>query len=219
MQQAARLKVRANLTEKWVYELPAARAYLAFAREFQLSNLIITVISIALVAVMAAAGLYYGGEAFMDAQAKAQANEIVKAFEQANAALQLYNADNGTEWKVNGWNSLDFLVPRYLSSIPFPKAATKMPTSVCNGSGLCMFYGGGAQYSPVMYVKIDAKNINVCKQIEALRTGTVPETITDWTWYNFIPGARLACMYDTALMFNGWDHFYIAYYGIYRAPK
>ncbi len=184
-----------------------------------MSNLIITVISIALVAVAALMGAYYGGEAFMQGQAKAQANEIVNAFEQANAALQFYNAENSTQWEPSGWNDLDFLVPKYLSSVPFPDAATKTLTYNCSGKALCVFYGVGAMNSPVMYVRMDASKINVCKQIEALRTGVVPATITDYVYYNFIPGAKIACMLDTGLKFDAPTSYYVAYYGIYGTPK
>ena len=89
-----------------------------------MANLIITVISIALVAVAALMGAYYGGEAYMQGQAKAKANEIVNAFEQVSAALQMFQA-NGSVLTYNltasGYNygsDLSQLVPSYIQQIP-----------------------------------------------------------------------------------------------------
>lgn len=52
-------------------------------------NLIISIVSIALVALMSAAGLYYGGKAWSDGAARGEARQLVSSAEQAASALQL----------------------------------------------------------------------------------------------------------------------------------
>lgn len=59
-----------------------------------MANLIITVISIALVAVAALMSAYFGGAAFIDGQAKARANTLVSHAEQLAAAARLWSANN-----------------------------------------------------------------------------------------------------------------------------
>ena len=54
-----------------------------------MANLIITVISIALFAVAAIMGAYYGGTAFMDGQAKARSNKIINVMTQTELAYNL----------------------------------------------------------------------------------------------------------------------------------
>jgi hypothetical protein len=77
-------------------------------------SLIITIISIALVAALAVATIYYGGSAFTQGTAKANASALVSAGQQVTGALTLYANDNGgtratTATLVSG---------QYLSAIP-----------------------------------------------------------------------------------------------------
>jgi outer membrane PBP1 activator LpoA protein len=51
-------------------------------------NLIITIISIALVVAMAAAAVYYGGTAFTQGTAKANAATLVTQAQQINGAIE-----------------------------------------------------------------------------------------------------------------------------------
>ena len=84
-----------------------------------MANLIITVISIALVAVAALMGAYYGGSAFMEGQAKANANSLVQGAEQIKGALTMYATNHSGSYNgaLSG-NTLAPLVPDYLSTIP-----------------------------------------------------------------------------------------------------
>jgi len=59
-------------------------------------NLIISIVSIALVAAMSAAGLYYGGKAWSDNAASGEARQIVSSAEQVAAALQLRMSIKGS---------------------------------------------------------------------------------------------------------------------------
>ena len=56
-------------------------------------SLIITIISIALVAALALATLYYGGNAFNKGSAEANASKIINEGQQVNGAVQLARAD------------------------------------------------------------------------------------------------------------------------------
>lgn len=58
-------------------------------------SLIVTIISIALVAALALATLYYGGSAYTDSQARADAARSVNAGQQISGAVALYGAREG----------------------------------------------------------------------------------------------------------------------------
>lgn len=86
-----------------------------------MANLIITVISIALVAVAALMGAYYGGTAFMDGQAKAHANYLIESGKQLAGAWQLYANDHVGSYVLStpywyGFPTSNDLVPKYNSN-------------------------------------------------------------------------------------------------------
>jgi hypothetical protein len=81
-----------------------------------MANLIITIISIALVAVAAIMGAYYGGTAFLEGQAKARANAIINKAQQIGAAWILYTSTNGGARDITPWSSL--VTGSYLQSTP-----------------------------------------------------------------------------------------------------
>lgn len=88
-----------------------------------MKNLLVTILSIVLSAIMALTGIFYGGAAFSQGQAKAAANRIIAAGNQVVAALQLYAQRNGgtmptyTEWTNTPYYSTS-LVSRYLNAHP-----------------------------------------------------------------------------------------------------
>lgn len=59
-------------------------------------SLIITIISIALVAALAVATIYYGGDIFSQQGTKAKAVKVVNAGQQINGAIEVYKAQKGT---------------------------------------------------------------------------------------------------------------------------
>jgi len=61
------------------------------------SNLIITIISIALVAVVALVGIFYGGQIYESYQINAMTNTLLSEAKQLNGALQAYEASNPGE--------------------------------------------------------------------------------------------------------------------------
>jgi len=58
-------------------------------------SLIITLISIALVAALALATLYYGGQAFTDGSTRAEVAKVLQERTQVSGALTLYKANHG----------------------------------------------------------------------------------------------------------------------------
>jgi len=104
-----------------------------------MSNLIITIISIALVAVLAIAGIFYGGAAYQNAQAKAYAVAIADQATQINNAIVQWTSDHGgasflaamdepgccgNNGMNAGWNSpsniINQLVPNYMQTMNSP---------------------------------------------------------------------------------------------------
>lgn len=80
-------------------------------------SLIITIISIALVAALALATLYYGGSAFNRGSAGAEAARLINEGQQLNGAVAIAEADaaaGGTA--VTNWDGL--VTGNYLSQLP-----------------------------------------------------------------------------------------------------
>ncbi len=80
-------------------------------------SLIITIISIALVAALALATLYYGGDAFNRGSAAAVASQLINEGQQVNGAVAIASADaaaGGTA--VTTWGGL--VTGEYLSQLP-----------------------------------------------------------------------------------------------------
>lgn len=76
-------------------------------------SLIITIISIALVAILALATLYYGGRAFLAGSAEAKASEVINTAQQISGASALYMTETGAPVA-----KLSDLPPSYLKVIP-----------------------------------------------------------------------------------------------------
>lgn len=83
-------------------------------------SLIITIISIALVAALAIASVYYGGDAFTQGTAKANAATVVAQAQQVSAANTLYKNDNGG---ANAANVAALVSGNYLQAAPVMPAA------------------------------------------------------------------------------------------------
>ncbi|HRJ12306.1 MAG TPA: hypothetical protein PKW15_03570 [Alphaproteobacteria bacterium] len=90
-----------------------------------MANLIITIISIALVAVAALMGAYYGGTAFMEGQAKARAVKVINDFAQIEGAIKLYGVNNAGTSVLPGapfYNPVagdwSVLIPTYMANEP-----------------------------------------------------------------------------------------------------
>ena len=81
-------------------------------------SLIITIISIALVAALALATLYYGGDAFNQGRADAEASKILNQGQQMLGAADLFHANRGRYPN----NVAELVSADYLKSIPLAQA-------------------------------------------------------------------------------------------------
>jgi alpha-tubulin suppressor-like RCC1 family protein len=82
-------------------------------------SLIITVITIALVAVLALATLYYGGAAFTQSSAAATAGKLINQGQQLIGAAELFRVENG-RWPAS---VQEMVMSSYLRSVPVAKSA------------------------------------------------------------------------------------------------
>jgi hypothetical protein len=87
-------------------------------------QLIVAVISIALVAALALASIFYGGEAFTRSQLKAQVTTMINQAQQISGAQTLYKTDKGGLVPAD----VSALVPDYLAVAP--TAPNKITTSI-----------------------------------------------------------------------------------------
>ena len=120
-----------------------------------MSNLIITIISIALIAIAAVMGIYYGGAAYVNANAQAAANKIMSDAQQMAAAFLLYsqanNGTTGTPGLDDGNNDETFaflVIPKYLTQLPTIPASITPPTMEGTGDNLTNAgYNGGQPFN------------------------------------------------------------------------
>jgi hypothetical protein len=92
-------------------------------------NLIITVISIALVAALALASIYYGGPALSKGSAKATAATLVNQGQQISGANTMYAQENGG---ADAAALSDLQTAEYLSSVPTPPVGTAWAIDTVN---------------------------------------------------------------------------------------
>lgn len=78
-------------------------------------SLIITIISIALVGLLAVAAVFYGGDAFTEGNQKAEAAKRIGAGQQIVSAIHMYQADNASLPSTLSELSSN---KRYLTAVP-----------------------------------------------------------------------------------------------------
>ena len=105
-------------------------------------SLIITIISIALVAALALATIYYGGNAFNKGSAEAKASQLINEGQQINGAVAMFNADSvsGADLKGTTFAASDDIAnlsPTYLAQTPagWTGTATKAMATVTGVKG------------------------------------------------------------------------------------
>jgi len=107
----------------------------------QMSNLVITIISIALAAIIAIMGMWYGGSAFTNSSANAQATTMIVQADQIANAIRLWSSDNGgaqdlagsrgNQCRLNsGPLGTALINGKYLQSIP----GQDFHSSICNNT-------------------------------------------------------------------------------------
>ncbi|HCM84024.1 MAG TPA: hypothetical protein PKW15_01590 [Alphaproteobacteria bacterium] len=141
-----------------------------------MANLIITIISIALVAVAALMGAYYGGTAFLQGQGKAYANSFVSQGEQIIAAWSIYAADRGGSWTLANVAALSSVSPAYITSAPQPPAGVtnSAAPSVWTTVNLSDISAGTSTTFNAVYVRLtdDSAGANVCNLVSQMIGGS-----------------------------------------------
>lgn len=192
-----------------------------------MTNLIVTIISIILVAVAAMMGTYYAGEAFYNGQAKAKANSIVNAANQIEGAIRIWAATNmKSNTDFPDWNSTtgasSQLISAYLVQMPRPFEDKKFELLMVDSSGnIAPLTSNGTTYGPIsapgyfmgLYMRLDntpsTDSIPLCREINRISVGntTVPNT-ADFMGSSATPAlmnnARFMCVNDTS---SGNDYF------------
>lgn len=159
-------------------------------------NLIVAVISIALIAAMAAASIFYGGSAFGSGTAQAQASTLINNGQQISGAQQLYMIDNSG----NRANAISVLNGTYLQALPTAPGAVVTADWEINSTGEYGFIAldddnDGQQNSPAN---------TVCAELVAQGAVANVTGSTAVDGAGIIAGDTAAAAIDTAL---GEDQF------------
>jgi len=172
-----------------------------------MANLIITIISIALVAVAALMGAYYGGAAFLNGQAKANANAAVSQGEQQVAAWSVYAADRSGNWTLSALAALSATSPTaYVTSLPISPGGVTSSTTVSAWTlvNLSDVSGGTSANYDGVYFRLtdDTAGLNVCNNV-AIMIGGSAATPTKTSVANNIfgltpSGRKFDCIYFDA---------------------
>lgn len=138
-------------------------------------NLIITLISIALIALIAVATLYNGGDAFREGSAQAAAAQLTNAGQQISAANILYaNSNGGTfatdvaDLTANG---------KYLSSVPRTPEGTTLSTDITGN--VITVTGMGAETCVAVNEQAGAADPENVADTSSMAFGCVIDTATD----------------------------------------
>jgi type II secretory pathway pseudopilin PulG len=147
-----------------------------------MSNLIVTIISIALAAAVAASAVYYGGTAYLDNEAKAAATQIVSyqanyvqaldVWAQRNGGFPMPSANFPTTPSIGNVSFIkseidNFLVPRYMQSNSAPGNLIISPT-------IFLYFDAAIMQNSVLATFLGPTGQKICGAIETLRTGTTP---------------------------------------------
>ncbi len=163
-----------------------------------MANLIITIVSIALVAVAALMAAWYGGEAFAKGQIKASAATLLTQAEQIIGALRTrYATAMGGLGSTNyGWGTLASAAPDYLSQIPTPPKAASAGAWSFGSTCIVPYQSPSCTTHHVssrllISLTLDGPSaFEVCDQLsrDTGRTGPIVRTATDYAnytnWYN-----------------------------------
>lgn len=129
-------------------------------------QLIVAVISIALIAALAGASIFYGGSAFSGSTAKANVSALINQGQQIGGAMALYRTDNGG---ANAGTIQALIDGAYLQSAP------AVPAVADTGAAWTLTTDGA-----FAYVKLapDAA-ANTCAEVTAQNGGVAAEAEAD----------------------------------------
>lgn len=143
-------------------------------------SLIITIISIALVAVLALATLYYGGKAFLQGQATSNAAKVINQGQQVSGAYALYVTEQEAVTDING-----LLAGKYLKAIPIQGSVAWRALTADSGVVLLP----------------NAVNKETCQQINIKLLGTngIPKNpVAEWSRQCFGDNGNYSVLWNAA---------------------
>jgi hypothetical protein len=121
-------------------------------------QLIVAVISIALVAALAIASIYYGGTAFQSSSLRANVTQLVNGGQQISGAQALYITDHGVP-ATNGDLSISGLESTYLTTDPTLPALATGPWQLLAGGT------NGIAYAPFSAAGV-TNEANICAEVQ-----------------------------------------------------
>lgn len=179
-------------------------------------NLIVAVISIALIAAMAAASIFYGGSAFGSGTAQAQASTLINNGQQIGGAQQLYMIDNsGNRNATNDMTAANGLVAEdYLQAVPTPPAnstgadATDIGTWLVSADGTFAYVAlntadGGANTSPAATVCAELVSEGAAANVTLTGTGVIDDDAEFGTDGFTLGENQFACVIDNTSTIDG----------------
>ncbi|WP_315922685.1 hypothetical protein [Mesorhizobium sp. SP-1A] len=129
-------------------------------------QLIVAVISIALIAALAIASIFYGGDAFTKSSEKATVTTLINQAQQIAGAAALYKTDSGV--RAQSITDLDGSVAnsvQYLSQIPGGTKVTNNDTAAAGGWQIST---DGYAYIPFLG---NADTVSICEEVVKQRVG------------------------------------------------
>ena len=150
-----------------------------------MSNLIVTVIAIALVAVASLMGAYYGGSAFLEGSAKANASTLVNQGQQITGAWALKH--NDTANPTISSNLSELTSGNYLSAIP----------TAPSGAGPVNAYIGDIN-GAIIYQELASTATEVCQFIQEAATGSTTVADIALATVSDFPSQRFGCVQNNA---------------------
>lgn len=181
-----------------------------------MANLIVTIMAIGILAAASLAGLYYGGQAYMDAQSTAEANAIVSQATQIESAWRAWVRDNGGTLRTDSnsnWASDPATLTNfssYLAVIPHPNiditvqsggnAATPGNYYLFDRSN-CAASGTYALDSIALELKPTSKAAAICTKLSSLSGSNsgVPLAVSNpYCNWDLEPTAKYFCAYKDA---------------------
>jgi len=152
-----------------------------------MTNLIVTIMAIGMAAIVAMAGAFYAGNAFIMSFSKAQATQMVNYLGTYAQAANVWAQRNGgvlpepaNNLPITASNNsyfskaeLDgFLVPRFLQ-------ANNLPGNMLSSAPYFYFWKetASSMANPVLVGFLSPNDISICKAVEMLRTNTLPASL------------------------------------------
>jgi hypothetical protein len=159
-----------------------------------MSNLIVTIMAIGLASVVGLAGMFYGGESFMQSQRRNEANKIIEYLHGYENAIVLWSQRNGgvmprpatafpvgtAGYTIHNKTQIDsYLVPKYIRSNTVPPPLLSTTTS---WSSMVLYRREvlSLVQNPFIVAFLGPTKSDLCYEIEKLRTGTKPGSLRVW---------------------------------------